>query len=269
MDNSPYVDSGKRGKLLFLSFIITTGIFFVKVMQVDRLDLGQVYLIAISAALITAVGLIISFNFVLNKKTAFVIIPQSSLFVFSEILFLELFFFEKFDRVYEALIMFILLGFLFIGTYASFLAANVLSVSSFKQIPLEQAAKTTSYILSLLMIFFLTFSFITSEFPLIMIILSLAFAYLIILISYTSILNFPQSYFYSVVISTGWGMLILTIACTFLGVRAELVSLVPTSVMFAILGLYINKFEDKLRWFNIIEYLSVVISVIIVLFVFR
>jgi hypothetical protein len=269
VENTPYVDSGKRGKLLFLAFIISTGVFFVKVMQSVRLELWQVYLIAFLGCLVTIIGLMVSLNFALNKKTSFVIIPQSALFVFSEILFLELFFFEKFDRVYEALIMFVLLGFLFVGSYASFLAANVLSVSSFKQIPLEQAAKTTSYILSLLMIFFLTFSVVSSEFPFIIMVFILACAYLLILVSYTSVLNFPKSYFYSVVVSAGWGMLVSTMFSAFLGARAELLSLVPTSVMFAILGLYINKFEDKLRWYNVIEYLSVVGAVILVLFLLR
>lgn len=269
MDSSPYVDSGKRGRLLFLSFLITTGIFTVKVMQTDRFELWQVYLIALLAGIFTIIGLIFAFNFVLNKKTAFVIIPQSALFVFSEILFLELFFFEKFDRVYEALIMFVLLGFLFVGTYASFLAANVLSISSFKQIPLEHAAKTTSYILSLLMVFFLTFSLITSEFPIYITLFLLAGIYLIVLLTYTSVLNFPQNYFYNVVYNTGWGMLILTAAVMFIGARPELVSLVPTSVMYAIVGLYINKFENKLSWISSLEYVSSIVFVLIVLFIYR
>jgi hypothetical protein len=269
MESSPNVDTGKRSKLLFLSFLITSGIFVVKMTQLGRLELWQVLLIALGSAIITILGLIFAFNFVLNKKTAFVIIPQSALFVFSEVLFLELFFFEKFDRVYEALILFALLGFLFIGTYASFLAANVLSVSSFKQIPLEQAAKTTSYILSLLMIFFLTFSVLTAEFPFIFIIVILAIIYFVILLSYSSLLKFPENYFYSVVMTAGWSMLISTVAVSFLGSRAEIVSLVPTAVMFAILGIYINKFEQKLQWNNILEYVFIVLVVFIVNFYLR
>jgi hypothetical protein len=264
MDIQTNVDTGKRGKLLFLSFFITTAIFVIKMFQTDRFQIWQVYLIAVLAALITFIGLIFAFNFVINKKTALVIIPQSALFVFSEILFLELFFFEKFDRVYEALIMFVLLGLLFVGTYASFLAANVLSVSSFKQIPLEQAAKTTSYILSLLMIFFLTFSVLSSEFNIIILMVVLAMVFILILLSYASLLNFPESYFFSVVMTAGWGMFVSTIVTSFLGSRPELVSLVPTAVMFAVFGLYISKFEEKLRWYNTLEYISVVIFVLFI-----
>jgi hypothetical protein len=85
---------------------------------------------------------------------------ESSLFVASEFLFIEMFFFEDLDRIYEGVLLLGILGLIWISTYVSFLMANIFNVGLYKDIPLEQVARTASYILSIFMVYFLTFSYL-------------------------------------------------------------------------------------------------------------
>ena len=76
----------------------------------------------------------------------------------------------------------------FLGNYISFLMANVLNVDLFKKIPLAQVGRTSSYLVSLLMMYFFTFSLLVTGLgiyillPLVVIVYSL-----IIYIHYTNI----------------------------------------------------------------------------------
>jgi len=158
-------DSEKRGKLLFLAGVISLAIFLSKVLQGQAdLPTWRIYLDGSIYFIVAFVGLLWAFNFQIKVKSLLYIL-QSSLFVFSEVVFVELFFFQKFSRLYEALILFGLLLLIFVGIYVSFLMANVFNVDLFKKLPLVQVGRTSSYLISLLMIYFLTFSFLSSGLP--------------------------------------------------------------------------------------------------------
>jgi hypothetical protein len=76
----------------------------------------------------------------------------------------------------------------FIGNYISFLMANVLNVDLFKKIPLAQVGRTSSYLVSLLMMYFLTFSLLVTGLEIYLLIPLIFVAYsLIIYIHYLNI----------------------------------------------------------------------------------
>ena len=100
-------DREKRGKLLLLAAFTALSLFISKIIQTDTLVVAsRVYLNALIYFVIVFVGLLWSFNLQIKKKSLITLI-QPALFVFSQELFVEFFFFQKFSRIYEA---FILLG---------------------------------------------------------------------------------------------------------------------------------------------------------------
>ena len=159
-------DSEKRGKFLFLAGVITLAIFLTKVLQwQDDIPNWRIYLDGAIYFVVAFVGLLWAFNFQIKVKSLLYIL-QSSLFVLSEVMFVEIFFFQKFGRLYESLILFAILVLIFIGIYVSFLMANVFNVDLFKKLPLVQVGRTSSYLISLLMMYFLTLSILSSSLPL-------------------------------------------------------------------------------------------------------
>lgn len=173
-------DSEKRGKLLFLAGIITLAIFFNKVFQKQvEISTLRIYLDGLIYFVVAFIGLLWAFNFQIKPKSLLYIF-QSSLFVFSESVFVELFFFQKFGRVYEALILLVLLILVFVGIYIAFLMTNVFNVSLFKQLPLLQVGRTSSYLISLLTMYFLTFALLSSSLPVYVLLVLILIAYMIV-----------------------------------------------------------------------------------------
>ena len=81
-------DSSKRGKMLFLSFLLTVSFFVLKVMQTRDLTLLEVFGVAGIAFVVSYVGQLIILGRDINRKVLLFIVPQSSLMIFFEILFL-------------------------------------------------------------------------------------------------------------------------------------------------------------------------------------
>jgi hypothetical protein len=173
-------DSEKRGKLLFLAGAISLAIFLFKVLQGQAdIPTWRIYLDGAIYLGVAFLGLLWAFNFQVKMKS-FLYIFQSSLFVLSEVIFVELFFFQKFGRLYEALILFVILALMFLGIYVSFLMANVFNVNLFKKLPLVQVGRTSSYLISLLMTYFLTFSLLSSSLPIYILLPIILVLYIII-----------------------------------------------------------------------------------------
>jgi len=142
-------DAVKRGKLLALSFLIALSVFVQTVIQSQDPTLLRVSITALIYLIFSFVGLVWAFNFQVKIKSLPFLL-HSSLFVMSEYLFIQLFFIEKFSRIYEGVLLLILVGLVFLGTYVSFLMSNVFNVNLYKQIPLANVGRTTSYIISYL-----------------------------------------------------------------------------------------------------------------------
>jgi hypothetical protein len=185
---STNTDNEKRGKLLLVAGVISLAVFLSKIFQGDtEFITWRIYMDGGIYFLVAFIGLLWAFNFQVKLKS-FLYIFQASFFVFSEIIFVEFFFFQKFGRLYESLLLLALLIVMFAGNYVSFLMANVLNVDLFKKIPLAQVGRTSSYLISLLMIYFFSFAFLSSDFPLyILLPLVLVIYFIITLIHYVNI----------------------------------------------------------------------------------
>ncbi|MHC1716957.1 MAG: hypothetical protein AB9915_03700 [Candidatus Dojkabacteria bacterium] len=158
-------DKEKRTKLLLLAAFIALAIFLSKILQSQsQVLLWKVYTNAAIYFCITFVGLLWAFNFQVRKKSLLFLL-QASLFIFAESIFIELFFFQKFNRIYEFFILLLLMALVFLGNYVSFLMANVFNVDLFKKIPLVHVGRTSSYLVSLFMMYFFTFSMLVTGFP--------------------------------------------------------------------------------------------------------
>jgi len=157
-------DAVKRGKLLTLSLLIALSIFIQTILKVNEGDVIRTILTALVYLVVSAMGLIWAFNFQVRFKSIPFLI-QSALFVASEYLFVQLFFVQKFSRIYEGLLLLILIGIVFVGTYVSFLMSNVFNVNLYKNIPLVNVGRTTSYIISSFTLFFFLFSLLALQLP--------------------------------------------------------------------------------------------------------
>jgi len=172
-------DSVKRLKIILLSFVLSFSLFFTKIFAQES-SLLMIYVVGALYFFVSVVGLLWAFNFKV-KIRSLVYILQGGLFVFSEVLFVLIFFFQQFDRIYEGVLLFILLVFIWMITYVCFLMVNVFNVALYKSLPLLQVAQTASYILTLLMIYFFTFSILASGFPLYVVFPLLFLIYLLVL----------------------------------------------------------------------------------------
>ena len=220
-------DTEKRGKLLLLAGLIAVAMFLNKILQKDiSVEIPRIYLNGALYFVISFVGLLWSFNFQVKFKSILYIV-QAALFVFSEAIFIEFFFFQKFNRLYEALILLILLTLVFIGNYVAFLMANVFNVGLFKNIPLIHVGRTSSYLISLLTIYFVTFSLLSSNLPIYFLLPIIAVVYAIVV--YVHYLNIGIEGGEQIWKTVLTGLVILTL---FLGVfltgnSHEIVSFVP------------------------------------------
>jgi len=157
-------DSVKRGKLISLALLIGLSVFVQTLIKGPDPTVSRILTTALIYLLFSFGGLVWAFDFQVKIKSL-PFLFHSALFVMSEYLFIQLFFVEKFSRIYEGILLLILVGLVFIGTYISFLMSNVFNVNLYKSIPLANVGRTTSYIVSTLSVFFITFSLLSLQLP--------------------------------------------------------------------------------------------------------
>ncbi|HEQ65247.1 MAG TPA: hypothetical protein ENN64_00250 [bacterium] len=256
-------DSAKRAKMFLLSFIIAVAIFVHKLLQRSDSTILYLYGIAFGGAIISYFGLLWVSNFIVNKKVLLFIIPQASFLIFSQILFMELFFFAKFVRIYEALLFFLLLLIIGFAANVTFLMANIFIVSSVRPIPLEQVAKTTSYILTVLSAYFITFSILSTalSFPLTLLILLIL--YIMIVAMHLLHIKLSIQEFWSGVLITSFNMFQVFIAFSQIGRRYEIIALGPVIAMLTSIGVIVGFSQKNLTKFQLFLY---ILSVLLVVF---
>lgn len=260
------VDSEKRGRILFLAVIVTSILFLSKVLGFVSLDSEiKTYGFALLFFAIAFVGQIWAFKFQIKFKSLLILF-QSSLYVFSEVLFVYFFFFQNFSRIYEAFLLSLVMILIFVTTYVSFLMANVFNVGLFKKLPLIQVAQTSSYVLSLLSLYFLTFSFLASEFPIYILIPSIFICYFLIIFIHLRHLEMEASVMWSRVILIFLIMSVLFLGSFFVGSIHEVVSIVPAVGYLIGIGVISKEgFSDKSNLF--INSLVFVLIILLNLFV--
>lgn len=173
-------DAVKRGKLITLSFLIALSLFILTLLKINNGDILRTVLTSLGYFFLSIIGLIWAFNFQVKFKSIPFLV-QPALFVVSEYLFVQLFFIQKFSRIYEGLLLLLLIAIVFVGTYVSFLMSNVFNVSLYKDIPLLNVARTTSYIITTFTLFFTIFSLLALQLP-VYILLPLVFLFIFYLV---------------------------------------------------------------------------------------
>lgn len=156
-DTPPQRDPGKRQRIFVVAAAIVLFVFGMKVWGKQDWSVTEVILIACASAVLTYLGLMWAFRFEISRKGYIVVLTQPALFVFGYVLFVEMFFFQQFERIYEALIFGGLLIVFMAVLGIVFLTANVLNVATFKDLPLLQVAQTSSYAITLFSVFFIPF----------------------------------------------------------------------------------------------------------------
>lgn len=173
-------DAVKRGKLITLSLLIALSLFILTLLKINNGDILRTILTSLGYFVLSIIGLIWAFNFQVKFKSIPFLV-QPALFVVSEYLFVQLFFIQKFSRIYEGLLLLLLIAIVFVGTYVSFLMSNVFNVSLYKDIPLLNVARTTSYIITTFTLFFTIFSLLALQLP-VYILLPLVFLFIFYLV---------------------------------------------------------------------------------------
>ena len=258
-------DSVKRLKLILLSFGLSFSLFFTKIFARSDSSI-DIYVVGVIYALITMVGLLWAFNFRVRRKS-FKYLFQGSLFVFSEVVFVLLFFFKQFDRLYESILLLFLLAFLWGITYACFLMINIFNVSLFKDLPLLNVAQTASYILTLLMIYFLTFGILASGFQLYIIFPIIFLVYIFLLYMQFNEIGVEKSHVWYVVVIIALMNMSLLLPFMFVSSNHEVISIVPTIGGFVGGGILTLNSKENSKWqlfgYNLLILIIVFIAIYI------
>jgi hypothetical protein len=263
--NAMTADSGKRGRLVFLAIIISLSVFLLRAFNVWEVsNLGDLAIKVFSYGLFTLLALIWSFRFAINWRSLFVVIPQSVVVVMGFVLFIEMFFFRDFDRLSDFVYLFAVWGGGFLTLYVSFLMTNIFNVSMFKELPLKQVAKTTSYILSLIMVYLFSFSFLAMQLHFTITAVMLFIVYGIIIYTHFYHLNLSKKNLFNALVVVLVGMLASIISFMFIGTRHEIIALMPTAVAFSVIGITMHKTRTEgLSDVHQFEYIFVYIAILV------
>lgn len=260
-------DSGKRGRLVFTAIIISLSIFLSKGLNLWTVSTtSDLLLKALAYFAVTYLLLIWSFRLIINLKSLVYVLPQSSLFVAGAVLFVEMFFFREFERLIDFAVLFVVWVAVFTGLYVSFLMSNVFNVVMFREIPLKEVAKTTSYILTLIMVYLFTFVGLALQWSLVATLVFLLAVYTIVLLSHFYHLGFSMKNLFSAVAMVLIAMLASVASMMLLSSRHEYIALMPAAVAFSMIGITMQRYrqDGKVKTSSLFEYYGVFLFVLIV-----
>lgn len=248
-------DPGKKRRLLVIAILNSVVIMIVKFQATWEWTFLNTVLFALFIAVSNYLLLIWAFRMRVKKETFFTVLPQPSLFVFSFVLMLELIFFQRFERIFEGVLFSIVLIFFTSVLMGVFLTANVLNVSLYKTIPLLQVGQTVSFIVTLFIIYFSTYSFVAGAIstPLIFVVLLIIYSLTVYThLSHFSI-NLRTVFWYS--LSIGWGAVTLLLALLIWPSNVFLLSLVPVATVYLGCGIVMHGSRKNLTFRIALEYL--------------
>jgi len=258
--------TNKRGKMLAVSFFMTIAMFLANILGGQYTD-WQIILFSVLGFITAYIAMIWVLGWEISKRSLLLFIPQCALFIAGEILFWFLFFSIGFDRISESLLLLVALSIFFFATYASFLMANIFTISSFRQIPLEQVAKTTSYVLSVFSAYLFTFSIFALELPFYITVPLLGVIYLVVLMFHAIHLGVSDMYFKKFLVVGWWSMLIATISFSFIAPKHELLALIPALVMYISVDLLVTVEVKRLSITSVLSYILLSVFVVVINFV--
>lgn len=268
-EGSLYTDSGKRGRLFILASFLGLSLFFVRnLFDVDLRSTSHLAGLTASYFIVVYLSLLWAFRFQFTKRSLIVVIPQSALFVSLQMVFLLLFFFSDLQRVYQFIIIFLLSSFVFVTTYISFLMSNIFNVATFRPLPLIEVARTTSYILTLLTTYFVTFSVVYSVGNFFSVCTVLFILYFLIVLLHLTHLGESAAKTTQYASIIGFIMTFSTITLFLSGVRLELLGIVPTAVAFGLIGIEMASLKNSMKTTLLIQYSAIFLLSVIVCFAF-
>ncbi len=259
------VDNEKRGKLLLLSAVIALSMFLSRIILSEQVAVWRIFLDASIYFVGVVIGLLWAFNFQVKKQSFIYLFQCSSLCVFSDS-FCGFFFFQKFNRIYEALILLILIVAVFFACYFVFLMVNTLNVNLFKPIPLAQVGRTISYISSIFMVYSLTFTFLISGLPSYITIPSILLLYFIIVVIHYSNIEIEGRELLRKALITTLIMSILLASVIFSGNSHEIISIIPVVGYFISVNMVTHERISSLK--NSVINIYILLLLITLIFVF-
>lgn len=154
---APQRDPGKRQRIFVIAGAVVLFVFGLRAWGNEEWGVLQMIEVALGAGILTYLGLMWALRFEVIRTGYMSVLPLPTLFVVGYVLFVELFFFVRFQRIYEAVLFGVLLILFYGGLIVAFLTANVLNVATLRKIPLLQVAHTASYVITLFSSFFLAY----------------------------------------------------------------------------------------------------------------
>jgi len=262
------VDNEKRGKLLLLAALVALSMFLSKIVLREQLPVWRILVDAGIYFFVVVIGLLWSLNFQVKKKSL-LYISQAALFVMSQSLFVDFFFFQKFNRIYEAFILLILIVAVFFACYFVFLMVNTLNVNLFKPIPLAQVGRTISYISAIFMVYSFTFTFLISGLPSYVIFPLILISYLIVVALHYSNMEIDGKELSRKTSITSLLMAVLLAAVAFSGNYHELISFVPVVGYFISVNLITHERISNGKVRSMKLYIFLLLVVLLSVFIFN
>jgi len=246
------VDNVKKGRMLTLAAVISVLMIGIKITKFGD-DVSSLSIISrcIAFFVMAYCGLIWALRFQVSKSSLLSILPQSSFYVFTQYLFVEYFFSRGVERIYEFIILFIVLILIFIGVYASFLMANIFNVATIKQIPLENVGRTVSYILSLLSVYFLTYGLFESSLSWYFLLLLFALGFFIVSFFHFKRLDMSKERIGRITLLSFLTLIVTISGAIVVSSRHEYIASVPVVVLFSISSIVMKKENEE---HNTVEY---------------
>ena len=263
----------KRARLLFIAGFVSFALLLEKfALHLSDGSLVNLLYIGAFVFIVTYLGLIWAFDFKVKKLTLFVLIPQSAFFVTLQALFVEAFFFQGgLDRIYERVLLVILFLLMAASAYFAFLMTNVFNVEQFRPLPLKQVAKTVSYGITVLSVYYITYVVLSLEIGFVWVFAVLAIAFLLSAVAhhfhYTrgSSLDVSLRILVLLVIA----QLVAVGSVMLLGNRYELSALLPASIAFVVHGVLMYKQDETLTKPLLIGYLGLLVFVFMINMIFN
>jgi hypothetical protein len=264
MEIQSSIDNIKKGRILALAIVISVSTLLFKVTQTsDIVNPLTVLLRGLSYFAFTYIGLIWAFRLQVSLHSLMYILPQSSLFIFAQVIFLELFFFRRVGRVYEVLILVGIFILLFIGSYIVFLMSNVFNVSTIKEIPLIQAARTVSILSTLIATFLITLGLLDSNFNIIIVMALLTVIYFGSVFFHLKHMEINMGRIGEYSVLTVLFMIISVLSLAFVSHRHEIIALAPTVGAYIALEVVTKKQRNMLKPTDWIQYILFISAVFI------
>jgi hypothetical protein len=144
---------------------------------------------------------------------------------------------------------------------------NVFNVSLYKDLPLLNVAQTASYILTLLMLYFLTFGLLASGFAFYIIFPLIFGIYVFLLYMEFSEIGVKEKNLWDVVILISFINIFILLPFIFVGSSHEIIAIVPTIGGFVGGGIITLKERDNIKWQLLGYDLLIVVVILIAIYI--